>query len=50
MPLYATSRIDYSFGGQTFGANTLCSVYTSVGGKPSMVHSDAVSKCEISAS
>jgi hypothetical protein len=51
MTLYAgKSTIDYTFGSQTFGATAKCMVFTSDGTKPSMIHSDLVSKCEISGS
>jgi hypothetical protein len=50
MKVYKDSTFEYTFGGQTFPTGTLCAVYTSVGGKPSMVHSDAVADCVVSAS
>lgn len=50
MKLYTGSTIEYTFGGQTFGTNAVCSVFTSVNNQPSTTHSDLVSDCVISGS
>jgi len=49
--LYAAeSKIDYTFGAQSFGTGALCQVFTSNGNMPSTTMSDLVSVCAVDAS